>query len=340
MLANHTFINSLSMDPRLNALTDWLTHSTSIDVLHIEPASQDASFRRYFRVLSKTGHYIVMDAPPETERIQSFIDVAMQLAEFGLHSPKIHQVDHQLGFIVLEDLGTRTYLPELADNADKLYSDAIDALIVLQTSIDQQKSYTPPLYDEQLLRQEMELFHQWFLNTHLECEISAESHAVWMQTQQFLVEQCLQQPQVWVHRDYHSRNLMITENNSPGIIDFQDLVLGPISYDLASLFKDCYIEWPRQQQLKWLSGYYDKLISASGEQVFEFEKLVRWYDLTGLQRHLKVLGIFCRLNYRDNKANYLDDLPLVAKYALDTLDRYSELQQFETHFRQFIERSL
>ena len=340
MLANDTFINSLSMDQRLNELTDWLTQSTTIQVQRIEPASQDASFRRYFRVFSKSAQYIVMDAPPETEQIQSFIDIAVQLAKLGLHSPKIYKLETKLGFMLLEDLGSRTYLDELFHNSETLYSDAIDALIVLQSSVDHKQNYVPPLYDAYLLEQEMDLFLQWYLDKHLECPIDKSSHTVWRLTQQGLVEQCLQQPQVWVHRDYHSRNLMITNDNSPGIIDFQDLVLGPIAYDLASLFKDCYIEWPRKKQLEWLSQYYNKLVSKVGEQTFEFEQLVRWYDLTGLQRHLKVLGIFCRLNYRDNKSNYLNDLPLVAKYILDTLKRYDELQDFEAHFGHQIERSL
>ena len=344
MPANHTFIKSSSMDQRLNALTNWLINSTAIELEKIEPASQDASFRRYFRAYSKseseTKQYIIMDAPPETERIQPFLDIAQQLAELGLHTPHVYQVEQELGFILLEDLGTRTYLAELDNNADTLYKDAISALVILQTSIEKQKNYTPPTYDSKLLQQEMDLFQQWYLEKHLDFTIEKASHDIWLTTQQFLINECLLQPQVWVHRDYHSRNLMITIDNSPGIIDFQDLVLGPIAYDLASLFKDCYIEWPRQRQLSWLLNYHNQLIAKVGERTFEFDQLVRWYDLSGLQRHLKVLGIFCRLNYRDNKPHYLEDLPLVAKYALDILPRYEELRDFDAHFGHLIERSL
>ena len=334
------------MDQRLVALTDWLAHETPINAQRIEPASQDASFRRYFRVFSKAKQFVVMDAPPETERTQPFIDIAEQLKALGLHAPAIYQSNKQQGFILLEDLGTRTYLDELREpdefheHTNKLYSDAIDAVIILQTSVEKQGKYHPPKYDAEMLQQEMDLFRHWYLAKHLEVKLNESSHSIWLQTQQFLTSNCLQQPQTWVHRDYHSRNLMITNDNSPGIIDFQDMTLGPIAYDLASLLKDCYIEWPREQQLKWLKQYHDKLNLVLGEQTFTLEQLIRWFDLTGLQRHLKVLGIFCRLNYRDGKANYLDDLPLAAHYVLDVLPRYPELDAFDTHFRRLIERSI
>jgi len=305
------------MDQRLVALTDWLEHETPINAQRIEPASQDASFRRYFRVFSEAKQFVVMDAPPETERTQPFIDIAEQLKVLGLHAPAIYQSNKQQGFILLEDLGTRTYLDELREHdgsherANALYSDAIDAAIILQTSVEKQGMYHPPKYDAEMLQQEMDLFRHWYLAKHLDVSLNEASHSIWADTQQFLTANCLQQPQVWVHRDYHSRNLMI----------------------------NCYIEWPREQQLKWLKQYHDKLNLILGEQTFTLEQLIRWFDLTGLQRHLKVLGIFCRLNYRDGKANYLDDLPLVARYVLDVLPRYPELEAFDTHFRRLIERS-
>lgn len=328
------------MDQRLDSLNNWLKEQTSINIERIEPASEDASFRRYFRIFTKNDQYIAMDAPPEIEQTQPFIDVAQQLSKLGLHVPKIHYLDTELGFIVLEDLGTRTYLSQLNDDPQSLYSDAIDALITLQTSVSTHTDFSPPPYSAKLLRQEMDLFRQWYLNKHLQNTTSEASYAVWLHTQQFLINECLEQPQTWVHRDYHSRNLMITNENSPGIIDFQDMVLGPISYDLASLFKDCYIEWPRQKQIEWLTEYYQKFNQRMNESNFDIDQLIRWYDLTGLQRHIKVLGVFCRLNYRDNKAHYLNDLPLVAKYVLDTLPRYPELDGFDAHFRHLIEKSL
>ncbi len=271
-----------------------------------------------------------MDAPPEKEDCEPFVQKALALAELDVHTPHVYRHDFDQGFIVLEDFGNIDYLDQLDDfvRAQELYGAAINALLKIQTGPPEQM----PAYSQTKLREEMSLFPAWFLRRYLNITMSDEQAQVWQATQDLLCRVCAEQPQVWVHRDYHSRNLMVTESNSPGVIDFQDMVTGPIAYDLASIFKDCYIEWPREQQLTWLTQYYRQLSSPN----FSYEQLIIWYDLTGLQRHLKVLGIFCRLNFRDGKARYLSDLPLAAKYCIEVLnlysDQFSELAKFRAAF--------
>jgi len=330
----------MTADQRQSDLLNWLRQELRYSVSNFSAASSDASFRRYFRAVTNHGTFVVMDAPPEKENSKAFVDTAQALESLGVHTPNIVAKDLDQGFIVLEDLGTRTYLDELNQNPNSLYSDAIDALIKIQTGKTIPEQWSPTHYDSQKLSDEMSLFSQWFVNKHQGRTIDEPSLAVWLQTQEFLAKACLEQPQVWVHRDYHSRNLMITEENSPGVIDFQDMVMGAIGYDLASIFKDCYIEWPRQQQQLWLEEYRIKAIAELNLAEFSLEELTRWVDLAGLQRHLKVLGIFCRLNYRDGKDNYLNDLPLVAKYVLEVLEIYPELKAFKDHFEGHIKAAL
>lgn len=330
----------MTADQRQLDLLNWLTQELGHSVRDFSAASADASFRRYFRAVTNYGTFVVMDAPPEKEDSQAFIDTAQALESLGVHTPKIVAKNLDQGFIVLEDLGTRTYLDELSKNPNTLYSDAIDALIKIQSGNACKGQWSPTHYDSQKLTEEMSLFNRWFVNKHLGRSIHEPSFAVWLHTQQILAQACLEQPQVWVHRDYHSRNLMITEINSPGVIDFQDMVVGAIGYDLASMFKDCYIEWPRHRQQLWLEEYRLKAIAELGLPEFTLETLMRWVDLAGLQRHLKVLGIFCRLHYRDGKDNYLNDLPLVAKYTLEVLEIYPELKAFKDHFEGHIQAAL
>lgn len=318
------------MDTRLELLQRWLSHDLDIKVKRIEPASADASFRRYFRVTTQDNVYIAMDAPPEKESIATFVQADHALVALGVHAPTIHYQETELGFLLLEDLGMRTYLDELNENPDVLYDQALTALITLQTG-NNTTGFQPPEYDGTKLEQEMDLFLEWFITHHLRYELSDPQILVWTETKQLLVNECLAQPQVWVHRDYHSRNLMITPDRSPGVIDFQDIVVGPIGYDLASIFKDCYIEWPRERQIQWLELFRTKSASK-----LSLDELIRYFDFAGLQRHLKVLGIFCRLNYRDKKTQYLDDLPLVAKYVLEVIDLYPELSAFKTAFAKMI----
>ncbi len=336
------------MDTRLNLLKNWLINTYDGQVNDIKTASADASFRRYFRVSVTPANstnkctLIAMDAPPDKEDCEPFIQIANLLSKQGVHTPDIINQDTELGFLLLEDLGNTDYLSKLAslDTANRLYSDAIKSLIKIQTG--PIESVSP--YSEEKLRNEMSLFPEWFLKRHLNINLRQAQVDVWENTQQLLCRVCFEQPQVWVHRDYHSRNLMVTKTNNPGVIDFQDLLAGPISYDLASLFKDCYIQWPRVQQMVWLHEYLNAVntspFALTLEEQLTFDQLVRWYDLTGLQRHLKVLGIFCRLNYRDDKPQYLNDLPLVAKYCLEVLTLYPELAEFQNEFRTVIEQVL
>lgn len=318
------------MDERLNSINAWLPNILDEEVLSVSVASADASFRRYFRVATSEGSYVVMDAPPDKEPLTAFIAVDQALIAQGVHAPEIFASNIVEGFLLLEDLGNRTYLNELAESSEGLYDAAIDSLIKIQCGTDWHSEYALPAYDENRLKQEMSLFEDWYLKRHVDLLLNEDQKLIWQDTQQLLIEACEEQPQVWVHRDYHSRNLMIVDTNSPAVIDFQDMCIGPISYDLASLFKDCYIEWPRSQQHQWLSAYYDKAKGTVPSVDFSLEELVRWVDLTGLQRHLKVLGIFCRLNYRDGKSHYLNDLPLVKKYTMEVLDLYPELKNFRT----------
>src|SRR5574337_544820 len=270
----------------------------------IAPASSDASFRSYWRVQDAGSSRIVMDAPPEKEPITQWLDIAARLRKAGVHAPEILAVDVEQGFVLMEDLGTRTYLPELNDaSVDALYASALVALARMQAQAD---TNGLPTYDRARLIAEMELLPEWFLKRHLGFTPGCDEWDVIEAAFTFLVHAALEQPRAFVHRDYHSRNLMIVATNSPGVIDFKDAVCGPITYDLVSLLRDCYIAWDDARVDAWVEGYRQR--AAAGVNAATFR---RWFDLAGLQRHIKVLGIFCRLNYRDDKAQYLRDLPLV-----------------------------
>ncbi len=306
---------------RLTQLQQWLDSLSENTYTNLEPASADASFRQYFRVTDSKNNKtcIVMDAPPEKEDCRPFLQVTELIRNVEVNAPDIIAMDMKQGFILLDDLGTKPYLDHLDDSsADKLYLDAIEALIKMQ-GIDA----ILPAYDDQLLQNEMALFEAWYLNRHLNKKLDEKQKTMLSSTFERLIQNATEQPQVFVHRDYHSRNLMITDENNPGVIDYQDAVIGPITYDLVSLFKDCYIEWPREKVELWLDLYLARITPA---RLIDKATLLRWFDLMGVQRHLKVLGIFARLNYRDGKSQYLDDLPLTLKYILDTCDSYEELQ--------------
>lgn len=305
---------------RLTQLQQWLESVSENTYVDIQSASADASFRQYFRVLNKKDgkHYIVMDAPPEKEDCHPFVHITGLIRQTGANAPEIFAQNIALGFLLLEDLGDTPYLNKLHSNtADALYSDAIDALIKMQDI-----KAILPTYDAQRLRDEMRLFETWYLNRHLNIQLDDTQKEQLENAFSLLVDNALEQPQVFVHRDYHSRNLMLTDENNPGIIDYQDAVNGPITYDLVSLFKDCYIEWPRENVEQWLERYLSRL---NTNYSITPQMLLRWFDLMGVQRHLKVLGIFSRLNYRDGKTQYLNDLPLTLKYIVDCCERYPEL---------------
>ena len=288
-------------------------------------ASADASFRSYWRVRRGMRSWVVMNAPPDKEDVGPFIDIAARLRAAGLNAPEVIAQDLAQGFLLLSDLGVRTYLPELGESTvASLYGDAFDALQRMQTQVD---ATGLPAYDEARLTTEMELFPTWFLQRHLGHEpVPAEIELI-EACMQRLLDSAAEQPVAFVHRDYHSRNLMIVPGANPGIIDFQDAVVGPLTYDLVSLLKDCYIQWPLARVHGWAETYRLRLVEAGIVQVGP-TRWRRWFDWMGLQRHLKVLGIFARLNYRDGKAGYLNDLPLVLNYSLSVCARYGELAAF------------
>jgi len=309
---------------RLTQLQQWLDNLAENTYIDLQPASADASFRQYFRVTNNQDKktYIVMDAPPDKEDCHPFVLVTDLIRGVGVNAPDIIAIDVKLGFLLLDDLGNDSYLKHLDETtADGLYTDAIDALVKMQT-IDG----LLPAYDETLLQAEMNLFETWYVNQHLGTQLNDSQKTSLDAIFKLLIKNAEEQPQVFVHRDYHSRNLMVTYENNPGVIDYQDAVVGPITYDLVSLFKDCYIEWPREKIEHWLDLYLARITPA---YFIEKEKLLRWFDLMGVQRHLKVLGIFSRLNHRDGKSQYLNDLPLTLKYVLDTCKHYVELQPLQ-----------
>lgn len=315
------------MDARLNALRTWASAQLGRQDLDIEPASADASFRRYFRIGLADRTLVAMDAPPEQEDSRPFLEVATLLADTGVNVPRIHAVDLHAGFLLLDDLGSTHYLAVLSDeNADKLYADALDALAVFQAGIPIDAPLPP--YDRGLLLREMQLFREWFLHRHLGITMTATQEQMLAETFEVLMVNALAQPQVFVHRDYHSRNLMLTAENNPGILDFQDAVIGPLTYDLMSLLRDAYIAWPRERVETWVLSYLERLRATRRIDVDD-EGFLRWFDLMGAQRFLKVIGIFARLNHRDGKPAYLDDIPRVFGYLLDVTQRHPELKQLQ-----------
>ena len=314
----------MQSDIRLDAIKQWIKSDLGFEKFTIETASADASFRRYFRLRLNNGDsFIIMDAPPEKENCKPFVTIAKLLESAGVHAPHIYEFNEAQGFMRLADLGSTAYLDELNSiNADALYSDAIQAIVEMQTI-----EADLPVYDEALLQFEMSLFKDWFLERHLNIHLNDSQCAVLEKTFKYLSDAALAQKQAFVHRDYHSRNLMIIDSgaaNNPGVIDFQDAVQGSVCYDLVSLIKDCYIAWPRDQLLHWIGTYLEMSPLA-----FQREEFIESFDLMGLQRHIKVAGIFCRLNYRDGKANYLNDIPLTLAYIFDAIDRYEELSEFK-----------
>jgi hypothetical protein len=316
-------------DSRLANLTQWVIEDLGFAGASIAPASVDASFRRYFRVTRDADSYIVMDAPPDKEDSGPFLKVARILGSLNLNVPMILARDMARGFLLLSDLGSRQYLDALSLDgaADELYADALKSLRIMQTA-DAGLARGLPRYDRALLLREMELLPDWFLMRHLGLTIEARERAMLQGLFESLVQAAVSQPACFLHRDYHSRNLLITPENNPGILDFQDAVWGPVTYDLASLLKDCYIAWPPARVRQWALHYRDTLLEAGFKLDADAAQFMRWFDLTGLQRHIKVLGIFARLFYRDGKSQYLRDLPRVLAYARDTALSYPETEAF------------
>jgi aminoglycoside/choline kinase family phosphotransferase len=335
----------LEHDPRLNLIRTWLTRDLGWRIGRISVASADASFRRYFRVSRgdvdpaawspRADTLIVMDAPPGKEDIAPYLKVSTLLEQAGAHVPHVHASDARRGFVVMEDLGNTQYLSLLKTGrgVDKLYGDALTTLANIQVRGLKAAQQLAP-YDRGPLERELNLMPEWFLRKHFGLELTPEELALLTVTFEILINEALLQPQVFVHRDFHSRNLMvlppsIQTGGGPGVIDFQDALRGPVGYDLVSLFKDCYIGWSRERVERWVRGHR-RVLGNLGANVGDSEyQFLRWFDLIGVQRHIKVLGIFCRLWYRDGKIGYLADLPLTFEYVRDACRRYPELVEFE-----------
>jgi aminoglycoside/choline kinase family phosphotransferase len=310
---------------RQKQLSDWLSGLFPNEKFSLAPASADASFRRYFRATFADGSTkVVMDAPPQHEDCKPFLHVGKLFEDAGTHVPHVYAQDLSQGFLLLSDLGNTTYLQALTkDSAKQLYGAATDALIKIQLA---SKPKELPPYDEALLRRELNLFPDWYIAKHLGITLTDKQQAKLEEVFQRILANNLAQPNVYVHRDYHSRNLMVTAENNPGIIDFQDAVYGPITYDLVSLFKDAYIQWEEEEIMDWLIRYWEKARAAGLPVREDFGEFYRDYELMGAQRHIKVLGIFARLYHRDGKDGYLKDMPLVMEYLVRACERYIDLK--------------
>ena len=332
-LSSSSCLPTSAPDPRLEQLERWLERVFGSRDFQIEPASADASFRRYFRVTRLGESWIAMDAPPDKENMEPYVRVASMLRDAGVNAPRILEHDPAQGFLLNSDLGSQTYLAALEAGADAqmLYGDAIEALVRVQQRADAH-ARTLPSYDEAMLRREMALFPEWFCVCHLGIAPEHPQLAALAPVFDVLCASALEQPRVFVHRDYHSRNLMVCGGRTganPGILDFQDAVCGPLTYDLVSLLRDCYIAWPKEQLLDWMSRFRADAWGPgmSGVQSAEFR---RWFDLMGVQRHLKAIGIFARLWHRDGKPGYLKDIPRTLDYVRAVGREYRELQPLET----------
>jgi len=309
---------------RERALRDWLRpRFGEVDLL---PASADASFRRYFRIRRDGESFIVMDAPPEQEDSRRFVDIAGRLAACGVHVPAVLASDAERGFLLLSDLGVTDYLHALnGDNADRLFADAIDALVRMQAGAD---GGGLPAYDRELLWRELRLFPDWYLCRHLQVELDPGEAAALEAVYERLIERALGQGRVFVHRDYMPRNLMVADPN-PGVLDFQDAVIGPVSYDAICLFKDAFVSWPQNRVERWLGEYWREARDRGLPVPADRDSFRIDLDWMGLQRHLKVLGIFARIRYRDGKPQYLDDAPRFVGYLLEVLPSYPELSPLQ-----------
>jgi aminoglycoside/choline kinase family phosphotransferase len=314
-------------DARLELISAWIASTLGTRELAIAPASADASFRRYFRITPRMpwrGHatLIAMDAPPPMEDCGPYVRTAKLLAGAGVHAPGVLAADHERGFLLITDLGAQTYLAGIDEaSAPRLYSDAIDALIRWQGAT--REGALPP-YDEALLTRELALFPEWYVRTHLDHALSPAQMETLHLAFRLIIDNNLAQPRVYVHRDYHSRNLMVSDPN-PGVLDFQDAVIGPITYDLVSLLRDAYIAWDEATQIDWAVRYWERARKAGLPVGPDFGAFWRDFEWMGVQRQLKVLGIFARLHHRDGKAAYLGDMPRVMAYLRGACERYRAL---------------
>lgn len=324
-------LSSQAADPRLAELKEWLQGLNLVDVASARPASEDASFRRYFRVdvlpEQRAAHgatLVVMDAPPERENVPAFVKVQGLLADAGVAVPAIVADNTARGFLLLSDLGTVTYLQALNhDSAATLYAEALSALVKIQQA---SQPGVLPEFDRAFMLRELNIFPEWYIGKHLGVTLSEAQQKELDKVFEAILGNCLAQPQVFMHRDFHSRNLMWMDADNPGILDFQDAVFGPITYDAASLLRDAYVSWDEELVLDWVIRYWQHARSAGLPVKKDFDEFYKDFEYMALQRHLKILGIFCRLNYRDGKSLYLGDLPTVMDYVRKTANRYRDLK--------------
>jgi aminoglycoside/choline kinase family phosphotransferase len=326
-------------DVRLQHLKVWLDEQLAnlfadqgwgaVPPATLTAASSDASFRRYFRWEGAGRSFVVMDAPPPQENCKPFVDIAFLLAKSGINVPKIYAEDLERGFLLLNDLGNKTYLDVIdGENADALFDDAMKALLAFQ----QLPMVAPlPSYDVALLRRELELFPEWYVKRELGVEFNSTQQQQWQQISDLLIDSALAQPKVLVHRDYMPRNLMLSEPN-PGVLDFQDAVYGPVTYDVTCLFKDAFLSWPEERVRGWLENYWQQASALNIPVHPDFEDFLRASDLMGVQRHLKVIGIFARICHRDGKPRYLADVPRFFSYIEAVIARRPELAELQALF--------
>ena len=322
-------------DTRLEQLREWLAARFAASSFSLQPASVDASYRRYFRIATGGHSWIVMDAPPEREDCRPFVRVAALLRAAGVNAPQVIAQDLERGFLLLTDFGDTSYLAALnEDNADRLFGDAIAALLKWQLA---SRAGELPPYDEALLRRECNLFPEWYVARHLGLTLPAAQQQTLAEMLTLIITRNLAQPAVYVHRDYMPRNLMIADPN-PGVIDFQDAVYGPISYDVVSLTRDAFVSWEEQRVIDWTVRYWEMAKRRGLPVDPEFSAFYRDFEWMGLQRHLKVLGIFARIHYRDGKPGYLEDTPRFLRYARAVCERYRELAPLARLFDQLEKR--
>ncbi len=313
-----------------NCLRELNPQHTRLKQADLTALAGDAGFRRYFRI-DNIKSMLAVYAPPQTENSRSFIQKSDFLREQGLRTPQVFAKDLTKGYLLIEDLGHHLLLDTITEeNVDTVYSQASMLLLRMQQSGHDYSIF--PRYDQQKLREEMELFTTWFVEKTLGLELSEPEKLMLHFTFSLLEDSAEEQPQVVVHRDYHSRNLVYAEDGNFGVIDFQDAVIGPVTYDLVSLFKDCYIAWPQGKVDNWAEAYGKLAVEVGILPPVNRDTFIRWFDWMGLQRHIKVLGIFCRLSLRDHKHNYLNDLPMVVQYVRTALERYPELENFYIWF--------
>lgn len=308
---------------RTTLLEKWLKDTLNLEKTPLIPLTNDASFRCYYRITVNSTSYVVMDAPPDKENSLPFLDIAEKLRVAGLNAPQIIARDLEQGFLILTDFGSQLYLSAFSNGqTDALYRDAVDALVMMQARASTENL---PLYDYRLLHDEMNLFTNWLVDKHLSLSLQPVEKADLAMCFEQLSQTALAQPPVFVHRDYHSRNLMVVPHCNPGILDFQDAVKGPITYDLVSLLRDCYIALPQEKVIYWVNYYYESALQAGILQEVTQQQFLIWFDWMGIQRHLKASGIFARLYQRDGKVGYLKDIPRTLHYIVAVSSHYPSL---------------